>query len=975
MSKAGLFSWESSGLRALPLQRVGVAASVYDLCTEVKVTQVYFNARTSLRSNPSVTLCSASESYGDVDAGTECVFLFPLDEESAVFSFTCELDGHTLHAEIQERAKARATYSHAVRSNMSAMLLEQQAENIFTCCVGRLRRGSTCVVTITYLTLLEQEGRFNRLTVPLSIAPKYTPPTHNQKPFLDPFWNNPVAPQFYVHNGHGCDSCLTTPIIGPRFHCMQCPDYDLCSTCYKTKSHDHAMQEITGGLSSSMSVDVPAMPLPMESMEGKLEDLTIDVSVQMPSRILSMKCTSHPQDTHIQQQTETRGTAHYFSKTQYFLSKDFVIIIEQEACFDPRVLCELDVANHTAAISLAFIPRPFDLMAVSQLQCELIFVLDCSGSMQGESISCVAQCMRLLLHSLPVNCIFNIIRFGSTWSSLFPSSSQYDNASLHAASQCFAGLSADLGGTEMYAPLEYALCSDLHTTHPRQIFLLTDAQVSNVDSLLGLVSKHGTNSRVFTVGIGNCPDRSLCKRIAQAGNGKCEFVSAKDSAGGAMRDKVMRQLGRALQPSLTEVKVDWKTVADISTDLQRMSIDEEKATSSGQSIVDPVFPSRFLQCPSVAPAIFINSRFVLHALNVHLPDMVWDQTDKDIHIREEINVNAKANHLQESVTFQRSVALTGQQLTRATVIHTLAARARIRELEELVLRETDGNTKGKLEEEILTLSLRYSLVSSMASFVAVYDNGDVKPDALQMEGWDLSRYDVAWSPSLFGSSVHNSLAYSPWLPTSSSSVRNSFAYSPWSPTSISSVHNSFGYSPCSSTSSSSVHECFEHTSFGSSPDTLFGSTCAPTQFGLSMPSSLNTSGSSFPCSSDARVQFGVSGSALTPSGCGPLEGLVQLQSANGTWDITPQLVNILCGGTSLSSLTVESLKVVCVKHSVSEKVVASLAVLLFLNEHCKEREHEWQLLASKSQFYLANMANISESLQAMIIQDIMLLGS
>ena len=35
----------------------------------------------------------------------------------------------------------------------------------------------------------------------------------------------------YVHRGTSCDSCNTNPIRGVRWHCINCPDYDLCSTC------------------------------------------------------------------------------------------------------------------------------------------------------------------------------------------------------------------------------------------------------------------------------------------------------------------------------------------------------------------------------------------------------------------------------------------------------------------------------------------------------------------------------------------------------------------------------------------------------------------------------------------------------------------------------------------------------------------------------------------------------------------------
>jgi len=36
----------------------------------------------------------------------------------------------------------------------------------------------------------------------------------------------------FVHERHTCDGCLTTPIIGKRYHSTNIPDYDLCQTCF-----------------------------------------------------------------------------------------------------------------------------------------------------------------------------------------------------------------------------------------------------------------------------------------------------------------------------------------------------------------------------------------------------------------------------------------------------------------------------------------------------------------------------------------------------------------------------------------------------------------------------------------------------------------------------------------------------------------------------------------------------------------------
>ncbi|WAQ99089.1 SQSTM-like protein [Mya arenaria] len=49
-----------------------------------------------------------------------------------------------------------------------------------------------------------------------------------------------------VHRGVVCDGCQIGPIVGPRYKCMVCPDYDLCRGCEGAGLHvEHDMIKIT----------------------------------------------------------------------------------------------------------------------------------------------------------------------------------------------------------------------------------------------------------------------------------------------------------------------------------------------------------------------------------------------------------------------------------------------------------------------------------------------------------------------------------------------------------------------------------------------------------------------------------------------------------------------------------------------------------------------------------------------------------
>jgi len=85
----------------------------------------------------------------------------------------------------------------------------------------------------------------------------------------------------------------------------------------------------------------------------------------------------------------------------------------------------------------------------------------------------------LFLQSLPNDSYFNIVSFGTTFTNLFPKSRKYDKSSLKEAISAISGYTADLGGTEIFEPIQDVLCKkERIKSYNKQIFLLTDGDVS-----------------------------------------------------------------------------------------------------------------------------------------------------------------------------------------------------------------------------------------------------------------------------------------------------------------------------------------------------------------------------------------------------------------------------------------------------------------------------------------------------------------
>ena len=77
--------------------------------------------------------------------------------------------------------------------------------------------------------------------------------------------------------------------------------------------------------------------------------------------------------------------------------------------------------------------------------------------------------------------------------------------------------------------MENILNAKLIEGYPKQIFLLTDGEVSNTESVIELVRKSIKYSRVHTIGIGNGASESLIKGCAEKGKGYYIFIKDNEN--------------------------------------------------------------------------------------------------------------------------------------------------------------------------------------------------------------------------------------------------------------------------------------------------------------------------------------------------------------------------------------------------------------------------------------------------------------
>uniref|UniRef100_A0A673LV96 von Willebrand factor A domain-containing protein 5B1-like n=1 Tax=Sinocyclocheilus rhinocerous TaxID=307959 RepID=A0A673LV96_9TELE len=209
---------------------------------------------------------------------------------------------------------------------------------------------------------------------------------------------------------------------------------------------------------------------------------------------------------------------------------------------------------HNPVVMLNFCPNLSSTTSdLRSIQGEFIFLIDRSGSMSGVNINRVKDAMVVILKSLFPACLFNIVGFGSKFKTLFVTSQSYNEESLALACEHVKKIRADMGGTNILAPLNWILRQPMQRGHPRLLFLLTDGAVSNTGKVIELLRSHARFTRCYTFGIGQGACRRLVLGLAAVSRGTAEFLSE----GERLQPKMIKSLKKSMTSVLTDISIEW----------------------------------------------------------------------------------------------------------------------------------------------------------------------------------------------------------------------------------------------------------------------------------------------------------------------------------------------------------------------------------------------------------------------------------
>ena len=318
--------------------------------------------------------------------------------------------------------------------------------------------------------------------------------------------------------------------------------------------------------------------------------------------------------------------------------------------------------DHVQYFTMMLYP-PAELSSLKRSPMEMVFVLDCSGSMSGQPLNQSKAAVRQALNTLTPRDTFQIIRFSSNASQLGNKPLPATTANVQKALSWLSGLSGS-GGTQMIEGIKAALDFPHDEGRFRLISFLTDGFIGNEQQILTTLHQKRGASRIFSFGVGQSPNRFLMNRMALVGKGAVTYLSLNDNAADVMN----RFAERISHPALTDVSIDW-----------------------GDMQVEDVYPSR-LPDLIVGRPLVITGRYTGEATEVRIGGRaVGEVVDYKVSV-----ANDQKEHRGIAAVWTRhKIADLKNQMTRAP---------------ELV---------GQIKQTVLQTALNHNLMSSYTAFIAV----------------------------------------------------------------------------------------------------------------------------------------------------------------------------------------------------------------------------------------------------------------
>jgi len=551
----------------------------------------------------------------------EAVYVFPLPENAAVDAMTMKIGEKVIKGVIKKREEARQIYEQAIQEGKTASLLEQERPNIFTQTVGNIMPGDDIYIEISYVQDLAYDHGTYEYTFPMVVGPRFIPGTRNTST------GSKQGGGWAEDTDRVPDaSRITPPVLKPEYR----------------SGHDISLK------------------------------LTVDAGVP----IQNFSCPSHDIDQQVKGESQV---VVQIKKGDQIPNKDFIFRYDVAGKRPEYALLTHAKGPNDGYFVLMIQPQAsFKISEITPK--EMIFVVDCSGSMSGFPIEKAKEAMKLSIENMNPDDYFNIIKFSEAASGFAPLPVPNTPDNVKKALKYIDDMYGS-GGTMMIEGIKYSLDGLRDSKRRRVVLFMTDGYIGNEREILAAIEDKLGNARLFSFGVGSSVNRYLLEKMAQVGRGQVTYCRHDEDP----QPKIELFYERIAKPYLMDIEIDW----------------------NGLEVIE-VLPQRIPDLFSAQPVI-IHGRYTQPGSAV-------------------IKIKGK---VRGKPVIQKIAVVFPKEKSEHDVIATLWARTKIEYLSD----EMHHGEKPEIVDQITQIALKYKLMSKYTSFVAVSEevrNVDGKLETVQV---------------------------------------------------------------------------------------------------------------------------------------------------------------------------------------------------------------------------------------------------
>lgn len=425
--------------------------------------------------------------------------------------------------------------------------------------------------------------------------------------------------------------------------------------------------------------------LPANVRSGHDINVTVDIDAGLP--LQDIRSTSHK----IQIEPRGNGVRVQLAPADTLPNKD--LILRYRVAGKDTAATVLTQADSRGGHFAVYLIPALQYQTNEIVPKDVVFLMDTSGSQEGEPLVKSKELMRRFINGLNPNDTFTIIDFANTAKALSPTPLTNSFANRQKAIAYIDQLQAN-GGTELLNGLQTAVnFPPAQEGRLRSIVLITDGYIGNDKEVIAR-AQHDLKpgNRLYSFGVGSSVNRFLLNRLAEVGRGTAQIVLTNQPTQD-VAEKFFRQINN---PVLTNVQVSWE----------------------GAGVQPEIYPA-------APPDLFANQPLVLFGRKS-------DRLSGQLRIRG-MEAGGQRYEQRLSVNFSPTVSVRQPESNQPTAISAeqgnpavaqLWGRARIKDLMNQIFNQ---ETK-PLVETVTQTALTYRLLSEYTAFVAVSEEVRVDPD-------------------------------------------------------------------------------------------------------------------------------------------------------------------------------------------------------------------------------------------------------